>query len=272
MKIISLFLILVNANSILLKLFKLKRPLNLEQNIILKKSNKLYTDVDKFLSENNYYKDKNLITISPAGLKGFYNLGTCVYIKENYDLSNYIYSGVSAGSWNSLVMIYKKDPSKIAYELIKIASKNKNHKTIYDLQIELKNNFLKKYKHSDFILENVFMGVACFKKDRMVSNIYSDFENLNDALDCTIASSHIPFVTGKYINKYYNYVSFDGGITSKKYLNIPPTLRIQQNMWNYHYNDEETFKPEYNNYEELFLKGYNDAKKNKNYLKDILVK
>ena len=169
-------------------------------------------------------------------------------------------------------MVYNNDPSKFAYELIKTASKNKNEKTIYDLQLELKNNILKKYDEKNFELDKIFMGVACFQKDKMMSNIYSDFENINDALDCAIASSHIPFVTGKYINKYYNYISFDGGITSKKYLNIPPTLRINQNMWDYKYDEDETFKSQYNNYEELFLKGYNDARKNKNYLNYILKK
>ena len=169
-------------------------------------------------------------------------------------------------------MIYNKDPYKLADSLINIASKNKDFKTIYDLQIELKNELLTNYDESNFKLDKLFMGVASFQKDKMTSNLYSDFENLSDALDCAIASSHIPFVTGKYINKYYNYVSFDGGITSKKYLNIPPILRIQQNMWNYQYNEEEMFKPQDNNYKQLFLKGYNDAKKNKDYLKYILVK
>ena len=262
----------VNSNSILLKLFQLKKPLELKQNIILKKSNNIYENIEDFLQENEYYRNKKLITISPAGLKGFYNLGTCVYIRENFDLENYIYSGVSAGSWNGLIMIYNKDPYKLAESLIKIASKNKESKTIYDLQIELKNELLTNYDESNFKLDKLFMGVASFQKDKMTSNVYSDFENLSDALDCAIASSHIPFVTGKYINKYYNYVSFDGGITSKKYLNIPPILRIQQSMWNYQYDEEEMFKPQDNNYKQLFLKGYNDAKKNKDYLKYILVK
>ena len=266
MKILLYFLILAKIDSMLLNLFKLKKPLNLEQNIILKKQNKLYTSTETFLRENTYYKDKKLITISPAGLKGFYNLGTCVFIRENYDLNDFIYSGVSAGSWNSLVMVYKHDVSKLIDDIIYIASKNKDSKTIYELQVDLKQIILQNYYENDFDLHNLFMGVACFKKDKMYSNIYGDFENLNDALDCSIASSHIPFVTGKYINKYYNYVSFDGGISCKKYLDLPTTLRINQNMWDYKYDEKETFKSEYNNYRELFMFGYRDAEKNKDFL------
>jgi len=267
-----MLLIILNCDSKLLKLFGLKRALNLKQNIILKKSNKIYANTNIFLEENPYYKDKKLINISPAGLKGFYNLGTCVYISENYNLKDYIFSGVSAGSWNSLIMVNKGNSTRLAYELINIAKKNQDNKTIYELQCELKRKLLKKYTSNDFYLKNIFMGVACFNKERMVSNIYGDFENLNDVIDCAIASSHIPFVTGKYINRYYNYISFDGGITSNKYLNLKPSLTIHQDMWNLEYNEKDNFNPKKNNYTALFLKGYSDAEKNKDYLSSIFEK
>ena len=54
-------------------------------------------------------KNPKMISISPAGIYGFYTLGTCAYIKENYDVSDYIFSGASAGSWNSLYMVLKND-------------------------------------------------------------------------------------------------------------------------------------------------------------------
>lgn len=50
-------------------------------------------------------KKPNMITISPGGIYGFYTLGTCSYIKNNYNISDYIFSGASAGSWNSLYMV-----------------------------------------------------------------------------------------------------------------------------------------------------------------------
>ena len=51
--------------------------------------------------------DNELITLSPAGLKGFYTFGVSVYIKENYDLDNYFFSG-TAGAWN-VYLSYKND-------------------------------------------------------------------------------------------------------------------------------------------------------------------
>ena len=45
-----------------------------------------------------------IISSKAAGLKGFYMLGVSKYIKDNYDLSDTIFYGASAGSWNSLYL------------------------------------------------------------------------------------------------------------------------------------------------------------------------
>ena len=45
-----------------------------------------------------------LISIKPGGLKGFYVLGICKYIKENYCLEDYYFYGSSAGSWNTIYL------------------------------------------------------------------------------------------------------------------------------------------------------------------------
>lgn len=45
----------------------------------------------------------NVITISPSGLKGYYLLGIAAYLRHNYDLSKYVFSGASSGAWISLI-------------------------------------------------------------------------------------------------------------------------------------------------------------------------
>ena len=65
-----------------------------------------HSDLDLKLNLNS---NNDLISISPGGFKGFYMLGITSYIKKNYDLSNYIFSGASAGAWNALLMAYKGD-------------------------------------------------------------------------------------------------------------------------------------------------------------------
>ena len=43
-------------------------------------------------------------------------------------------------------------------------------------------------------------------------------------------------------------------------------------MWNLEYNEKDNFNPKKNNYTALFLKGYSDAEKNKDYLSSIFEK
>ena len=63
------------------------------QNIITNKDNNIFyeKDIDIYLKKNNFIQDKKLISISPGGTKGFYLMGVLNYIKQNYDLSDYIY-------------------------------------------------------------------------------------------------------------------------------------------------------------------------------------
>ena len=84
------------------------------------KDNNIYcnTEVKSYIDGSDFLSNKKLITISPGGFKGFYLLGILTYIKEKHDLDNFIYSGASAGSWNSLFMCYKGDPMDFVCKLV----------------------------------------------------------------------------------------------------------------------------------------------------------
>lgn len=247
-------------------------------NIVLRKNNKIYKndDLTSFLEENSEYNNSSLITLTPGGLRGFYNLGTCVYTKENYDLTNFIYSGASAGAWNGLMMTYKKNPHEFAIKILDSMKENHKLKTIYDTQLYLKNQILESYDETDFELQKLFIGVTCIHNNEIFTNIYSDFLGLEDAINCCIASSNIPFITGNCEIKYNDLVSLDGGFSIHPYLNINSLkgMQIGPDMWN---GKDITFKNRekkqdlykmffYNNYNinfyELFIKGYSDAKDN----------
>ena len=70
-----------------------------------------------------------VVVSTPGGLFGFYFMGISAYIKENYNLTNYIFTGASAGSWNSLFLSLNDDPFKFKKKILKVASKSK--KSIY---------------------------------------------------------------------------------------------------------------------------------------------
>lgn len=244
-----------------------------------------------YLKDNDFIKNKKLISISPGGFKGFYTLGITTFIKENYNLDNFIFSGASAGAWNSLFMTYKHDPSEFVVNMLD--DKLNNAISIIDLEYAMKYKILNTYSADDFDLKKLFIGVTSFENMKIKTHIFSDFDSLEDALNCCIASSHIPYITGTtFLNKYQNMNAFDGGFSKYPYLNtIKPSLHITPEMWennedannrrmtlekllrfNLRISDYTTlFSRSKYNFTELFKTGYNDAKINKQFLETQLL-
>jgi hypothetical protein len=162
-----------------------------------------------------------------------------------------------------------------------------------DVEYVIKYKILNKYSENDFDLKRLFIGVTSFENMKIKTHIFSDFNTLEDALNCCIASSHIPYVTGStFLNKYKNMNAFDGGFSKHPYLNIiKPTLHIKPSIWkdNERNNSQKTYveqllslqtqlsdyttlfsRSKYN-FTDLFDKGYSDAKKNKLFLDNKLI-
>lgn len=213
--------------------------------------------------------DKKLITISPGGLQAFYMIGTCKYIKDNYKLNNsYIYSGASAGAWNSLFMTFKGDNDHFVKNILDIDYKN--IKSILEIETNIKNKLLQDYTTTDFELNNLYIPVSIIKYTGFFPKIYNNFSSLEDAIECCIASSHIPFVTGGLFKKYNNIISFDGGIISEPYPKEYETiLNINPEVWYKRGKNINYFDINNVDIYELFNEGYNDASENSNYLDDI---
>lgn len=253
-----------------------------EQCIISSRNNNIYcnSQANLFINGNNFLHDKKLITISPGGYKGFYLLGILSYIKEKYETDHLIYSGASAGAWNGLFMCYKGDPMSFVYNILDYNITNT--KSITELEYFLKYKLLSSYKTDDFDLRRLFVGVTTLKFFAPSTNIFSDFESLEDAINCCFASSHIPFVTGGLTNKYHNMFTFDGGFSKYPYLDREKLVHISPSMWRPKepttvFNSlqrrlqsiksySEFFSMSKNNLLELFDDGYQDAKNNKSYL------
>lgn len=171
-----------------------------------------------------------LITISPGGIYGFYQLGVCDYIKKNYDLSNWIFSGASAGAWNCLFMSYKHNDDRFLKTILNINTTN--IRQAIELEYLLKDIILSKYTIDDFELQQMYVGVFTFDNNEFKPEIYNDFVDLYDALDCCIASSHIPIVSGKFFNYYRDKISLDGGFVKEPYLkSINSSLHITPTIW-----------------------------------------
>lgn len=229
-----------------------------------------------YLEKNEFIKDKKMISISPAGFKGFYLLGIITYIKEHYDLSDFIFSGASAGAWISILLSYKGDTKDLFTRIMGENTVFPKDLSIREFEQKIKTNILSNFNETDFDLRRVFVGVTTINNMKLQTSIYSNFNDLEDALDCCIASSHIPFITGGPINKYHDIISFDGGFSKYPYLNlVKSSLHITPSIWRpdvptkyiKKITDYTTLlsKDKYD-FMELFEMGYNDTKNNANVL------
>lgn len=291
-KIIVFVSVIYTFNSYKLLLHKNKSFLlnnHNKQCIISSKNKKSYCGEDEklFLDKSELVYGKKLITISPGGYKGFYLLGILTYIKENYETNHLIFSGASAGAWNSLFMCYKGDPMEFAYNFLDVNIRKT--KTLTELQYFLKYKLLSSYKNEDFDLKKLFIGVTTFRKIIPNVTIYTDFEDLDDAVNCCMASSHIPLITGGITNRYKDMFSFDGAFSNYPYLDKDKLVHISLSMWDNLKQEKKnnTFlKEKFNNLKafinffslsknnllELFDNGYQDAKLHKEYFDEIFEK
>ena len=215
----------------------------------------------------------NIINIYPGGLHGFYMMGICKYIKNHYNLNQYKFYGASAGSWNGLYLTYKDKDDKFI-ENIENIMVDERPKSIYKLQLKIKDKLLENYNIDDFEIEKLYISVAQLRKPifRIKKKIYNEFDTLDDVTNCCIASSHLPIISGKISYKYNEHYCLDGGIFSNPFLNIENEniLNIRPFMWK----REKKYK---NNLKEIDIKqsiylGYEDANKNKEFLDEYFYK
>jgi len=237
------------------------------ENLICEKNEEL------FLEDSDFIKNKKLISISPGRLKGFgfYELGFLTYIKESFKLDNYIFSGATFGAWNALFMCYKNDTKRFIFDLLN-DYKLSQFNTATELEYYFKYKILTQYNSNDFDLTRLFVCVTTLKQFKPVKNIFSDFNNLEDAINCCIASSHIPFVTGGIKHRYHNKYTFDVVFANYQYVNFTEnvfhTIPI---MWKTSNSRDEALMKKFDlllvaknkNYMQLFDYGYQDAKTNK---------
>ncbi len=225
------------------------------------------------------FEHRKLIITTPGGLNGFYLLGINSYIKQNYNLTNFVFSGASAGAWNSLFLSHKGNDSQFLETIFHPSIYNVT--SIYQIEKNIKFAILNNYNTTDFDLNKIYIGVGTLTPRSFFKLvIYNDFFNLEDILDCCIASSHIPFITGGIFHFYRKKISFDGGIYSYPYLtSINPSLMVNPSLWNSSlmFSSNCTLINILNtgntsvDVNELFSLGYNDSLANKGILDSIFL-
>jgi hypothetical protein len=185
------------------------------------------------------YADSNLwktlspqvVTISPGGYKGYYLLGVITYLREHFSTDHCFFSGASAGAWFSLLMTYRGNHSTLMKEL-DVLSPSFIQQNLYQIQRTVSNKILCHYTTEDFDLKRLYVGVSRIRPFHVKTDIYSDFRDLQDAVRCCQASSHIPLITGGVFRIYDRDLTFDGGFSVYPYLNeSEPVLHICTEIW-----------------------------------------
>jgi len=182
-----------------------------------------------------------IITISPGGYRGYYLLGVTSYLKDNFNMDSYVFSGASAGAWFSLMMTYRGNHSALM-ENLNVFSPEFIQQDLRQIQHSVSKTLLEKYTTADFDLKRLAIGVSHIRPFYVESMVYTEFRDLKDAVECCQASSHIPFITGGMIRCYDRRLAFDGGFSMYPYL-VPssskwgggavekPVLHIGTDLW-----------------------------------------
>jgi hypothetical protein len=222
--------------------------------------------INKIL-KNNIYVDHDIV-YDTGGYYGFYQLGICHYIKNNFNYLDKTTLGISAGSWLSLFMSLDKE-----HTLFFLKSLFSNIDYICPIQKmpQLFKNTIYNLNCNDSInIKNMNILVTDLNNLKMV--IHNNFLSLEDAMNCCTASSFVPFITYNDLFYFYKHTScMDGGLLKKvcfKLKDPEKTLVIKYKMFGRYakYKPLKPFiKPKRSLYE-LYLLGYHDASKNHDYL------
>lgn len=206
------------------------------------------------------------IVIAPGGVLGFYTLGICHYIKNNYNIKNKKMIGFSAGSFNVVFMsIDPKYDNDFLLNLFKLNIRGDDNprQTIKKITSNIKNTI----DFKDIDLRDKCIGLTT---PYLSLKTINTFRSNNEIINSCISSSFIPYIT--YNDIFYFYkgnIYYDGGIMYhflKRTLN-KDCLAISYYM----FNRNTTFslfnilhKSNISIYE-LYILGYHDAIKNKAY-------
>jgi hypothetical protein len=212
------------------------------------------------------------IILSPGGYNGFYELGICHYIKNNFTFDNKKIIGISAGSWAGLFLSLNKEHSN---ECVKNIFKQINKCCPLPKMPGIFKKAIETYKYSDFDMNNLHIGMTDLHDKNLY--IHNKFLSIDDCIKSCIGSSFVPFVTYNDLLYFYNHKCVvDGGLFYKRYMkNIDKnkTLVINSKLFRPKYNVEGDdyigFKKPKMNLYDLYLLGYNNARNNHDYLKNF---
>ena len=128
------------------------------------------------------------INIDATGLYIPYTLGALGYIKKHACINNYKLTGISGGSWSSILYHFEKDLSNHDYIWDSIIGKDDSYEIRLDKNLEefqqlVKKNMLEKYKNiNNKKIKEAPISIVVSKVEnyKIINEKKSNFNNLEE--------------------------------------------------------------------------------------------
>ena len=209
------------------------------------------------------------INVDTTGLLIPYSIGALGYIKKNLNICNYHLTGISGGSFASVIYHLEDDLTNHDKIWDKIIGNDnyvlKANKNLEEFQQMVKYNMINNYKN--FNINNLPISIITSKINclTITNEKINTFTNFEELLDYCICSSYIPYICGNTFSKNYknsNYI--DGGIFKNLHHfdcvdKCEKTIYIHKNMANRKFDFNDYLYLNKNISEKLFNYGWTDA-------------
>ena len=177
---------------------------NIQQQIIDRKNNKTFHDIESYLKYHNK-------TIKPCyyhsglGPNGIFGIAFLNYYDEKRlkCIEDFYFFGSSATSVYSILLNCKK---KLNFnEWINKSDIKEGVKYSEAFNI-IKNSYFSNFKIDDFKYDEIFINVLCYDIKNNVFKVifFTNFIDMKDMLECTTASCFIPNITCTNSFMYYD--------------------------------------------------------------------
>lgn len=217
------------------------------------------------------------IYVGSTGLLFPYSLGVLAYIKSNLKPEFYHLSGVSGGSWCSILYILENnlnDHDELWYRYIgdkntKIAIFDKT--SMIKLQDNLSTNIIKRYNNTNVDNFPLSIYVSRFNKNGIHNIAVNNYNNLEDVVSYSKCSSYIPFICGNGLwKKYKNQKYIDGVFYHTKPEKIDVDIDVNKLLKKYsNQKIKQRICLDINKSKYLYNLGWNYAEKHINKKNDI---
>ena len=229
------------------------------------------------------------INIGTTGLLIPYSIGALAYIKNNLNICDYHLTGISGGSFASVIYHLENDMSnhdKLWDKLICNANGNANgnsngngndngndnyhvkiNKNLEEFQQIIKKNIINNYKDVNINNIPISVVVSRIKNFKIVNEKINKFNSLDELLDICICSSYIPYISGKTFSmKYKNNNYIDGGIFRNLHHfdcvdKCESSIYIHKHMAKRKFEYKDYFYLDKNTSRKLFNYGWSDCEK-----------